>query len=74
MDDSINKIKEECLEKWREGSALDDRLSSFSDHFESWLEQIPCENRNTVLILLHHLSYYTHACTNRGMQVLHERR
>lgn len=73
MDDSIKKTKEDCLEKWREGEALDERLNFFSDHFEDWLIQIPPEYWSTVLVLLHHLSYYTHSCTNRGLQELHNK-
>lgn len=67
-------IKKVCLEKWcNDEIDLDDRLYEFENNFENWLEQIPEENRSTVLTLIENIEYYSHKCTNKWLKTLHQR-
>lgn len=71
MTQSVKDIKKTCLDKWRNGSELDSRLSSFYNNFEKWLEQIPENNRATVLTLIQNMEYYSHKTTNFWLKKLH---
>ena len=73
MKDMAEAVKKECLSRWQDGAHLDERLEYFSNEYENWLAQIPEENRETVLILMRHLAYYSHAKTNEWLKELHQR-
>lgn len=71
MSQEIKDIKQICLDKWRNGSKLDPRLTSFDNKFEEWIKQIPENNRETVLTLIQNLEYYSHRTTNYWLKNLH---
>ena len=74
MSIKIAEIKKSCLDKWcNSESELDDRLKTFNEKFESWIQQIPPENRSTVITLVENLEYYSHRFTNSWLKTLHSR-
>lgn len=64
-------IKSECIRKWENGFGVDKRIAYFSDTFEAWFEQIPDSDKQTVLILIENLKYYSHKAVNQWLQKLH---
>ncbi len=70
----VANIKATCLKKWcNDEVELDDRLDNFDKSFGNWLEQIPEENRPTVLTLIENIEYYSHKCTNKWLKTLHKK-
>ena len=67
----ILERKESYLSRWSNGKELDERLKSFSEKFETWLNQIPQKNLVTVFVLLDNLQYYSHSTTNSRLKELH---
>ena len=60
------------MDKWsNNGSEFDDRLLAAQERFEQWLEQIPEQNRPTVLTLIQNLEYYSHKTVNAWLKKLH---
>lgn len=71
MNEVLEKLVQNCLQKWSEGTDLDERLVSFSENFEEWISQIPSECQPLVLTLVDNLEYYSHKTTNRWLSELH---
>lgn len=71
MSNELCDIKKLCLDKWSNGETLDKRLKYFNENFEKWLEQIPENNRATVLTIVKNMEYYSHRTTNFWLKYLH---
>lgn len=71
MTKNVSEIKKQCLSKWSGGLKLDERLSNFDVSFCEWLNQIPDENRDTILVLVENMEYYPHEVTNSWLKKLH---
>lgn len=72
MLEQIEAIKKSCIDKWsNNGSESDDRLTAAKDGFDQWLEQIPENNRPTVLTLIRNVEYYSHRTVNAWLKKLH---
>lgn len=71
MVKNASEIKQQCLSKWSAGLEFDDCLSKFNVSFDEWLNQIPVENRDTVLTLIENMEYYPHEITNDWLKKLH---
>ncbi len=54
-------------------TAIDDRLTSFSNNYESWIASLPGEIIPLVLLMLDHFDYYSHTDANTMLQQLHQK-
>ena len=52
---------------------LDDRLTSFSDNYETWIASLPDDVIPLVLLMLDHFDYYSHSDANTMLQQLHQK-
>lgn len=72
MEETLEKLVDDCLQKWSENDTLDERLVHFNENFEVWLNQIPVKCRPVVLTLIQNLEYYSHKTTNKWLLELHK--
>lgn len=72
MSESNLEFVNKCLAQWKGEFSLDERLKSFSNRFDEWLEQIPEESRDIVKILIYNMSYYSNQSTNKWLEKLHK--
>ena len=71
MLEQMETIKKGCIDNWSKGVELDDRLTAAQEGFDQWWEQIPEDNRPTVLTLIRNLEYYSHRTVNAWLKKLH---
>lgn len=55
-------IEEECYYRW---DAVDERTDFFIENFDEWLEQIPYEIHDTMILLLKRFDYFSQAHINK---------
>lgn len=72
MSESNLEFVNKCLAQWQGEFSLDERLKSFSNRFDEWLEQISEESRDIVKILIYNMSYYSNQSTNKWLEKLHK--
>ena len=63
-------IVSQCLNKW---NTEDKKTIYFAENFDEWIEQIPQEILNTVLILLESFEYYSQEKVNDSLWELHQK-
>lgn len=64
---------DKCLEKWSDGEVDDRRLEFFKEHFNSWINQLPAEYHEDILVLLDNFLYFTRKNVNKYLEGLHNK-
>lgn len=69
----IKIAKEKCIEKWKSGFDVDQKIINASENFETWLSQIPNEYKEISTVLIQNLEYYSRNSTNKWLEDLHKK-
>lgn len=71
MKYNATQVKSNCIKKWTNGFSEDKRISNFENTFDEWFAQIPDKDKQTTLVLLNNLKYYSRQTVNQWLQTLH---
>ncbi len=65
-------IKSELINKWRGNFEIDKKLKSVDERFDKWLDMIPLDYRETVIVLLRNFEYFSSKTVNKHLEDLHQ--